>query len=34
MTTAIAIEYIRREVKILRLHNAYEDEDNVHMVME
>ncbi|CAI9787519.1 unnamed protein product [Fraxinus pennsylvanica] len=44
MTTPIAIEDIRREVKILRaltghknlvkFYNAYEDEDNVYMVME
>ncbi|KAL2483031.1 CDPK-related kinase 1 [Forsythia ovata] len=44
MTTAIAIEDVRREVKILRaltghknlvqFYNAYEDEDNVYMVME
>lgn len=44
MTTPIAIEDVRREVKILRaltghknlvkFYNAYEDEDNVYMVME
>ncbi|KAK4839722.1 hypothetical protein QYF36_024357 [Acer negundo] len=44
MTTAIAIEDVRREVKILRaltghknlvqFHDAYEDEDNVYVVME
>ncbi|KAL0453226.1 UNVERIFIED_CONTAM: CDPK-related kinase [Sesamum latifolium] len=44
MTTAIAIEDVRREVKILRaltghknlvqLYDAYEDEDNVYVVME
>ncbi|PIN02154.1 Ca2+/calmodulin-dependent protein kinase, EF-Hand protein superfamily [Handroanthus impetiginosus] len=44
MTTAIAIEDIRREVKILRaltghknlvqFYDAYEDEDNVYIVME
>ncbi|KAL2333585.1 hypothetical protein Fmac_014798 [Flemingia macrophylla] len=44
MTTAIAIEDVRREVKILRaltghknliqFHDAYEDNDNVYIVME
>lgn len=44
MTTAIAIEDVRREVKILkglaghshlvRFHEAYEDSDNVYIVME
>ncbi|KHN47935.1 CDPK-related protein kinase [Glycine soja] len=44
MTTAIAIEDVRREVKILRaltghknliqFHDAYEDSDNVYIVME
>lgn len=44
MTTAIAIEDVRREVKILRaltghknlvqFYDAYEDEDNVYIVME
>ncbi|KAG2687391.1 hypothetical protein I3843_09G049600 [Carya illinoinensis] len=44
MTTAIAIEDVRREVKILRaltghenlvqFYDAYEDEDNVYVVME
>ncbi|KAK7286676.1 hypothetical protein RJT34_21844 [Clitoria ternatea] len=44
MTTAIAIEDVRREVKILRaltghknlvqFYEAYEDEDNVYIVME
>ncbi|XAR68400.1 Non-specific serine/threonine protein kinase [Bertholletia excelsa] len=44
MTTAIAIEDVRREVKILRaltghrnlvqFHDAYEDDDNVYVVME
>ncbi|KAI4327477.1 hypothetical protein L6164_019932 [Bauhinia variegata] len=44
MTTAIAIEDVRREVKILRaltghknlvhFHDAYEDHDNVYIVME
>ncbi|KAI4319636.1 hypothetical protein MLD38_033214 [Melastoma candidum] len=44
MTTAIAIEDVRREVKILRaltghrnlvqFHDAYEDVDNVYIVME
>ena len=44
MTTAIAIEDVRREVKILRALNghknlvqfyeAYEDDDNVYIVME
>ncbi|PIN07073.1 Ca2+/calmodulin-dependent protein kinase, EF-Hand protein superfamily [Handroanthus impetiginosus] len=44
MTTAIAIEDVRREVKILRaltghknlvqFYESYEDEDNVYMVME
>lgn len=44
MTTPIAIEDVRREVKMLRaltghknlvkFYNAYEDEDNVYMVME
>lgn len=44
MTTAIAIEDVRREVKILRaltghknlvqFHDAYEDQDNVYIVME
>ncbi|KAI4363971.1 hypothetical protein MLD38_020120 [Melastoma candidum] len=44
MTTAIAIEDVRREVKILRaltghgnlvqIHDAYEDDDNVYIVME
>ncbi|KAK3017328.1 hypothetical protein RJ639_005481, partial [Escallonia herrerae] len=44
MTTAIAIEDVRREVKILwaltghknlvQFHDAYEDEDNVYVVME
>lgn len=44
MTTAIAIEDVRREVKILRaltghknlvqFHDSYEDEDNVYVVME
>ncbi|XP_068661465.1 CDPK-related kinase 1-like [Aristolochia californica] len=44
MTTAIAIEDVRREVKILRaltghknlvqFYDAYEDDDNVYMVME
>lgn len=44
MTTAIAIEDVRREVKILRaltghsnlvrFYNAFEDRDNVYIVME
>lgn len=44
MTTAIAVEDVRREVKILRaltghknliqFHDAYEDNDNVYIVME
>lgn len=44
MTTAIAIEDMRREVRILyalnghknlvQFYNAYEDEDNVYVVME
>ncbi|KAK6151359.1 hypothetical protein DH2020_013994 [Rehmannia glutinosa] len=44
MTTAIAIEDVRREVKILRalmghknlvqFYDAYEDEDNIYVVME
>lgn len=44
MTTAIAVEDARREVKILRaltghknlvqFYEAYEDEDNVYVVME
>ena len=44
MTTAIAIEDVRREVKILRaltghknlvqFYEAYEDADNVYVVME
>lgn len=44
MTTAIAIEDVRREVKILRaltghsnlvqFYDAYEDHDNVYIVME
>lgn len=44
MTTAIAIEDVRREVKILRVltghknlvqfYEAYEDDDNVYIVME
>lgn len=44
MTTAIAIEDVRREVKILkvlsgnnhlvRFHGAYEDSNNVFIVME
>lgn len=44
MTTAIAIEDVRREVKILRaltghnnlvqFYDAYEDHDNVYVVME
>ena len=44
MTTAIAIEDVRREVKIFRaltghknlvqFYDAYEDEDNVYVVME
>ncbi|CAK9164819.1 unnamed protein product [Ilex paraguariensis] len=44
MTTAIAIEDVRREVKILRaltghknlvqFYDVYEDDDNVHIVME
>lgn len=44
MTTAIAIEDVRREVKILRaltghrnlvqFYDAYEDEENVYIVME
>lgn len=44
MTTAIAIEDVRREVKILRaltghknlvqFYDAYEDNDNVYIVME
>lgn len=44
MTTAIAIEDVRREVNILRaltghrnlvhFYDAYEDEDNVYVVME
>lgn len=44
MTTAIAIEDVRREVKILRaltghknlvqFYEAYEDEENVYVVME
>ncbi|XP_051148666.1 CDPK-related kinase 7-like [Andrographis paniculata] len=44
MTTAIAVEDVRREVKILRaltghnnlvqFYDAYEDEDNVYVVME
>ena len=44
MTTAIAIEDVRKEVKILRaltghinliqFYDAYEDHDNVYVVME
>lgn len=44
MTTAISVEDVRREVKILRaltghenlvqFYDAYEDEDNVYVVME
>jgi len=44
MTTAIAIEDVRREVKILKglsghthlikIYEAYEDSDNVYIVME
>ncbi|MCI01821.1 CDPK-related kinase 1-like, partial [Trifolium medium] len=44
MTTAIAIEDVRREVKILRaltghknlvqFYEAYEDDENVYVVME
>lgn len=44
MTTAIAIEDVRREVKILKaltghnnlvkFHDAFEDHDNVYIVME
>lgn len=44
MTTAIAIEDVRREVKILKslsghnnlvnFYDAYEDRDNVYIVME
>ena len=44
MTTAISIEDVRREVKILRaltghnnlvhFYDAYEDHDNVYIVME
>lgn len=44
MATAIAVEDVRREVRILRsltghknlvqFYDAYEDEDNVYMVME
>lgn len=44
MTTAIAIEDVRREVKILQaltghknlveFYDAFEDEDNVYVVME
>lgn len=44
MTTAIAIEDVRREVKILKalmghsnlvqFYDAYEDHDNVYIVME
>lgn len=44
MTTAIAIEDVRREVKILRsltghsnlvqFYDAYEDNDNVYIIME
>lgn len=44
MTTAIAIEDVRREVKILRaltghknlvqFYDAYEDDDNIYIVME
>ena len=44
MTTAIAIEDVRREVKILKglaghsnlikIYEAYEDNDNVYIVME
>lgn len=44
MTTAIAIEDVRREVKILRaltgrtnlvqFYDAFEDHDNVYIVME
>lgn len=44
MTTAIAIEDVRREVKILKglaghgnlikIYDAYEDTDNVYIVME
>ena len=44
MNTAIAIEDVRREVKILRaltrhrnlvqFYDAYEDEENVYIVME
>ena len=44
MTTAIAIEDVRREVKILRalsghanlvkVYDAYEDQENVYIVME
>lgn len=44
MTTAIAIEDVRREVKILRalsghknlveFYDAYEDDENVYVVME
>ena len=43
MTTAIAVEDVRREVKILRalthnnlvkFYDAFEDHDNVYIVME
>lgn len=44
MTTAVAIEDVRREVKILRaltghpnlarFHDAFEDSENVYIVME
>lgn len=44
MTTAIAIEDVRREVRILssltghknlvQFYDAYEDEDNVYIIME
>lgn len=44
MTTAISIEDVRREVRILsslsghknlvQFHDAYEDEDNVYIIME
>lgn len=44
MTTSIAIEDVRREVRILsslaghknlvHFYDAYEDEDNVYLVME
>lgn len=44
MTTAIAVEDVRREVKILQaltghknlvhFYDAYEDDDNVYIIME